>query len=106
MSVSDLRQEEREVMEFTVNQDYQSVFRKIVESEYMPMHEAKWALYPDLGIGSIWFQLAVTPFGKFVLIDVAQIGDGLTRVRYSYQFEAWRSVGLKIKSLFPEARVP
>ena len=105
MSISDLQQVKSNVIEFTVNQDYQSVYRTIIESELMPMHEAKWALYPNLESASIWFQVAVSPFGKFVLIEIARISDQNTKVRYLYQFEAWRSRGLEILSLFPEAKL-
>ncbi len=97
---SDLRTEYRGLIEFSAHDNYQAVYRRIVESEHVPARETRSELYTDIRQGRIWFQSQITPFGTFVLIDVIYVEPSLTKVRYYYYYPAWRPNGVKIKQMF------
>jgi hypothetical protein len=60
---------------FVTNQNYQVVFKTIVESGKLPTAEGKSALYSDRQEGRVWIQSLVFGQNLFALIEIKGLGD-------------------------------
>jgi hypothetical protein len=88
---------------FLINQNYQIVFKTIVESGELPTSGGKSALYTDRREGAIWVQSAIYGNNSFALIEIKGLGDNKSSIEYFCISPGWQGWCRDIQSLFIDA---
>jgi len=88
---------------FVTNQNYQVVFKTIVESGKLPTAEGKSALYSDRQEGRVWIQSLVFGQNLFALIEIKGLGDNKSSTEYFCISSGWQGWCRDIQSLFVDA---